>query len=93
MSKLEIEAKMWLRAGFVALFFAGLTPASAEDDGPPPYAPSAIDHVDPLLMPANPPSASAVVNSQPEFPWEGEPLGQASSRSDHKPNVTAASNK
>jgi hypothetical protein len=85
---------MWLRAGFVvALFFAGWAPASAEDDGPQPYAPSAIDHVDPLLMPANPPSASPVANSQPEFPWEGEPLGQASSRSGPNQRVTASSNK
>jgi hypothetical protein len=85
---------MWLGAGFVvALFLAGLASASAEDDGPPLYAPSPIDYIDHLPMPANPPSASAVANSQPEFPWEGEPLGQPSSRSGHKPNVTAASNK
>jgi hypothetical protein len=43
---------MWFRAGFVAALFAGLVPASAEDDGPPPYAPS-IDYIDSLLMPAN----------------------------------------
>jgi hypothetical protein len=85
---------MWLRAGaVVSLFFAGLATTSAQDDGPPPYALLPIDHIDPLLMPADPPSASAVANSQPEFPWEGEPLGQASSRSGHDQKVTASSNK
>ena len=94
MSKFEIEANMWLRAGFVvALLLAGLAAASAEDDGPPPYAPAPSDYIDDLPMPPNPPSASAAANSQPEFPWEGEPLGQPSSRSGPKPNVTAASNK
>jgi hypothetical protein len=60
---------------------AGLAPAPAEDDGPPPYALSPGEYTDPFLMPANLVSASAIVNSQPEFPWEGEPLGQASFRS------------
>jgi hypothetical protein len=85
---------MWLRAGVVvALLFAGLATTSAQDDGLPPYALTPIDHIDPLLMPANPPSASAGVNSQPEFPWEGEPLGQASSRSGHDQKITASSDK
>jgi hypothetical protein len=85
---------MWLRAGVVvSLFFAGLATTSAQDDGPPPYALLPIDQIDPLPMPADPPSASAMVNSQPEFPWEGEPLGQASSRSDHNQKATASSNK
>jgi hypothetical protein len=80
---------MWLRASVVVvLFFAGLAPAPAEDDGPPPYALPPIDHIDPLLMPANPPWASAVANSEPEFPWKGEPLGQANARSGHDQTVT-----
>jgi hypothetical protein len=90
MSRFAVKANMWLRAGFVAaLFFGGLATVSAEDDGPPPYAPS-IDYIDPLLMPANPPPALA--NSQPEFPWEGEPLGRAHSRSGHDQKVTTSSN-
>jgi hypothetical protein len=65
---------LWV--GFaVVLFFAGLAPASAEDDGPPadklPPA-SSIGHIDPLTMPAEPPStAAAIAEPQPEFPWEG----------------------
>jgi hypothetical protein len=84
---------MWLRAGVVvSLFFTGMATTSAQDDGPPPYALPPIDHIDPLLMPADPPSASAIVNSQREFPWEGEPLGQASSHSGHNQKATASSN-
>jgi hypothetical protein len=75
---------MWLRAGVVVtLLFAGLAPSSAQDDGPPPYVLPPIDHIDPLLMPADPPSPSAITNSQPGFPWEGEPQGQANARFDH----------
>ena len=85
---------MWLRAGFVvALLLAGLAAAFAKDDGPPPYAPAPSEYIDPLAMPENLSSGLPVANSQPGFPWEGDPTGQASSRSGHEPNVTAASNK
>jgi hypothetical protein len=68
---------MWLGIGFAAvLFFAGLAAASAEDDGPPAYTrppASSIDYIDPLMMPREPPSASAAITeSQPGFPWEGQ---------------------
>jgi hypothetical protein len=68
---------MWLWIGFAAvLFFAGLAPAFAEDDGPPAYTlppASSIDYIDPLLMPREPPSTSAAIAvSRPGFPWEGQ---------------------
>jgi hypothetical protein len=46
---------MWLRAGLItALCFVGFASGSAQDDGPPPYAPSPVDYPDPLLVPTNP---------------------------------------
>jgi hypothetical protein len=68
---------MWLRAGVVvALFIAGLVPASGGDDGPPAYTPPPIDYADPLLMPTNPRTQFAVANPQPELPRESESPGQ-----------------
>jgi hypothetical protein len=68
---------MWLSIGFAAvLCFAGLAPASAEDNGPPPDtlppASPSINHIDPLTMPPELPSTAAAISEpQPEFPWEG----------------------
>jgi hypothetical protein len=67
---------MWLGIGFVAvLFFAGLAPASAEDDGPPAdtlHPASSVNYIDPLTMPPEPPAAAAAIaEPQPGFPWEG----------------------
>jgi hypothetical protein len=67
------------------LCLAGLAAVSAEDDGPPVFVPPSADYGDPLLMPTNPPPlASATANSQPHFPWEGEPLWPLQSRSKHE---------
>jgi hypothetical protein len=82
---------MWLRTGFVvALFFTGLVPTFAKDDGPPAYAPSPIDYADPLLMPANPPPQLAVTNPRAGILWEGEQLAQPS---DHYQRATPSPDK
>jgi hypothetical protein len=85
---------MWLRAGFIAaLCLAVLAPASAEDDGPPAYAPPLMDYADPMLLPTNPPFPPATHELPSGLRVEGEAADAPSPRSRPGADGVAVSDK